>query len=120
MASLEAALAALAEGEQRRSSAETLSNRHSSRSHGLVCVTVRVARGGGAATESRLWLVDLAGSERIHKSGVVGDRLREAQYINRSLSALADCLAALCAKAAHVPFRDTRLTHLLQLSLIHI
>ena len=48
------------------------------------------------------------------RSAVEGDRLREAQYINKSLSALADVLEAMDKKAPHVPFRNSRLTHVLQ------
>lgn len=57
------------------------------------------------STRSKLWLVDLAGSERIAKTEVQGDRLKEAQNINRSLSALGDVIAALSNKNTHIPFR---------------
>ncbi|TNM90554.1 hypothetical protein fugu_002843 [Takifugu bimaculatus] len=65
----------------------------------------------------KLNLVDLAGSERIAKSGAEGNRLREAQCINKSLSALGDVINALRGKHSHVPFRNSRLTYLLQDSL---
>ena len=65
----------------------------------------------------KLNLVDLAGSERIAKSGAEGSRLREAQCINKSLSALGDVIHALRSKHSHVPFRNSRLTYLLQDSL---
>jgi hypothetical protein len=58
--------------------------------------------------------VDLAGSERINKSGATGQALKEAQNINKSLSALGDVIAARGAKQAHVPFRNSTLTYLLQ------
>lgn len=61
--------------------------------------------------------MDLAGSERIAKSGAEGNRLREAQCINKSLSALGDVINALRGKHSHVPFRNSRLTYLLQDSL---
>lgn len=62
-------------------------------------------------------LVDLAGSERADKTEAVGDRLKEAQYINKSLSALGDVLSALAQKTAHIPYRNSKLTQLLQDSL---
>jgi kinesin family protein C2/C3 len=61
----------------------------------------------GECTKSKLWLVDLAGSERVAKSDVQGDRLREAQSINKSLSALGDVIQALTTKSSHIPFRHT-------------
>jgi hypothetical protein len=61
--------------------------------------------------------VDLAGSERVGKSGAEGSRLREAQHINKSLSALGDVIAALRSRQGHVPFRNSKLTYLLQDSL---
>lgn len=65
----------------------------------------------------KLNLVDLAGSERIAKSGAEGSRLREAQCINKSLSALGDVINALRSRHSHVPFRNSRLTYLLSDSL---
>lgn len=65
----------------------------------------------------KLNLVDLAGSERVGKSGAEGSRLREAQHINKSLSALGDVIAALRSRHGHVPFRNSKLTYLLQDSL---
>jgi kinesin family protein C2/C3 len=61
--------------------------------------------------------VDLAGSERVSRSEAAGDRLKEAQHINKSLSALGDVVAALLEKRAHVPFRNSKLTRLLADSL---
>eukprot|EP00392_Amoebophrya_sp_AT5.2_P016135 g16378.t1 len=65
----------------------------------------------------KLSFVDLAGSERVKKSDVSGDRLKEAQYINKSLSALQDVIWAHERKIAHIPYRNSKLTHLLQDSL---
>jgi len=64
----------------------------------------------------KLHLIDLAGSERVGKSGATGDRLKEAQNINKSLSALGDCVQSLVSKSKHVPFRNSKLTYLLQVS----
>lgn len=71
----------------------------------------------GAAFRGNLHLVDLAGSERVDRSEVTGDRLREAQHINKSLSALGDVIFALAQKSPHVPYRNSKLTQLLQSSL---
>lgn len=64
-----------------------------------------------------LHLVDLAGSERVDRSEATGDRLREAQHINKSLSALGDVIFALSQKNSHVPYRNSKLTQVLQSSL---
>lgn len=65
----------------------------------------------------RLNLVDLAGSEKIRKSAVSGEGLEEAKKINLSLSALGNVIVALIKKAEHIPYRDSKLTRLLQESL---
>uniref|UniRef100_A0A3B5AH15 Kinesin-like protein n=1 Tax=Stegastes partitus TaxID=144197 RepID=A0A3B5AH15_9TELE len=105
-------------GHMNRATACTNLNEHSSRSHALLIISVsgfNVTTGN--RTQGKLNLVDLAGSERIGKSGAEGSRLREAQCINKSLSALGDVINALRSKHAHVPFRNSRLTYLLQDSL---
>ncbi|KAM7268169.1 hypothetical protein ACFE04_010335 [Oxalis oulophora] len=71
----------------------------------------------GSGLHGNLHLVDLAGSERIDRSEVTGDRLKEAQHINKSLSALGDVIFALAQKSAHVPYRNSKLTQILQTSL---
>merc|ERR1712187_911435 len=62
-------------------------------------------------------ITDLAGSERMAKSGVTGDRAKEAIAINKSLSSLGDVINARATKSSHTPFRNCTLTHLLQDSL---
>ncbi|XP_072235900.1 kinesin-like protein KIFC3 isoform X2 [Leuresthes tenuis] len=105
-------------GHMNRATACTNLNEHSSRSHALLIITVSGFNSAtGSRTQGKLNLVDLAGSERIGKSGAEGSRLREAQCINKSLSALGDVINALRSKHSHVPFRNSRLTYLLQDSL---
>ena len=69
---------------------------------------------GKQEVNGTLHLVDLAGSERLDKSNAVGVQLKEAQAINKSLSALSDVFVALSKKSTHVPYRNSKLTFLLQ------
>ena len=108
----------MAEGTARRASGETKMNERSSRSHSVVTVYVEGSDAAmGAVKTGMLHLIDLAGSERVARSEATGDRLKEAQHINKSLSALGDVIAALLEKRTHVPFRNSQLTRLLSDSL---
>ncbi|XP_078436131.1 kinesin-like protein KIN-14I isoform X2 [Wolffia australiana] len=105
-------------GQRNRAVSSTALNDRSSRSHS--CLTVHVhgtELASGGVLRGCMHLVDLAGSERVQKSEVAGDRMKEAQHINRSLSALGDVIASLAQKNAHVPYRNSKLTQLLQDSL---
>ncbi|KAK4751261.1 hypothetical protein SAY87_004743 [Trapa incisa] len=108
----------LRSGSRARSVGSTSANELSSRSHCLLRVTVKGENIlDGHTTRSHLWMVDLAGSERVGRIDVEGDRLKESQFINKSLSALGDVISALASKTAHVPYRNSKLTHMLQSSL---
>ncbi|XP_055741784.1 kinesin-like protein KIF3C isoform X2 [Salvelinus fontinalis] len=109
-------------GNQVRSVGATDMNEHSSRSHTLFLITVECSLPGPDGRQhirvGRLNLVDLAGSERQAKTGVHGERLKEAAKINLSLSALGNVISALAdGRSGHVPYRDSKLTRLLQDSL---
>ncbi|KAJ6921821.1 kinesin-like protein KIN-14L [Populus alba x Populus x berolinensis] len=104
-------------GEANRVVSSTALNNRSSRSHSILTVHVHGKDVSGSTLHSCLHLVDLAGSERVDKSEVTGDRLKEAQYINKSLSCLGDVITALAQKNSHIPYRNSKLTLLLQDSL---
>merc|ERR1712032_1087992 len=104
-------------GQKNRTVAATDMNLHSSRSHLLVQINGTMTNSDGKTFTSEITLVDLAGCERMAKSGVSGDRAKEAIEINKSLSALGDVINARASKSGHAPFRNSTLTHLLQDSL---
>lgn len=105
-------------GLKNRAIGATALNERSSRSHSVVTVHVRGKDlKTGIPLHGNLHLVDLAGSERVDRSEATGDRLKEAQHINKSLSALGDVIFALAQKSPHVPYRNSKLTQVLQSSL---
>lgn len=118
-------------GAALRSTGATLMNELSSRSHAVFTIVVEQRRADGKRTVAKLHLVDLAGSERAKRSGAAGVRLKEAVNINEGLLALGNVISALAARSAarsksrgrgksrqqHVPYRDSKLTRLLQDSL---
>ncbi|XP_075239878.1 uncharacterized protein LOC142335317 [Convolutriloba macropyga] len=106
-------------GKKNRKTAGTNMNEHSSRSHAVFQIQViQENKENNKKTTGKLYLVDLAGSEKVSKSGAVGERLDEAKNINKSLSALGNVISALTDdKRAHIPYRDSKLTRILQESL---
>lgn len=109
-------------GNQNRSVGATNMNEHSSRSHAIFVITVECSElgvdGENHIRVGKLNLVDLAGSERQAKTGAQGERLKEATKINLSLSALGNVISALVdGRSSHIPYRDSKLTRLLQDSL---
>lgn len=109
-------------GKRNRVTGSTLMNQTSSRSHAIFCVTIETSEMGNDGKAhiraGRLNMVDLAGSERQSKTGATGDRLKEAIKINQSLTALGGVISALVdGKSTHIPYRDSKLTRLLQDSL---
>ena len=106
-------------GGQARAVAATNMNQESSRSHSIFVIEVTQKNvESGSARSGRLFLVDLAGSEKVGKTGASGQTLEEAKKINKSLSALGMVINALSdGKSTHVPYRDSKLTRILQESL---
>lgn len=109
-------------GNKNRAVGATNMNAHSSRSHAIFTVTVECSEKGIDGKQhvimGKLHLVDLAGSERQAKTGATGMRLKEASKINLSLSTLGNVISALVdGKSSHIPYRNSKLTRLLQDSL---
>uniref|UniRef100_A0A8C0UVX5 Kinesin-like protein n=1 Tax=Cyanistes caeruleus TaxID=156563 RepID=A0A8C0UVX5_CYACU len=106
------------EGKSNRHVAVTNMNEHSSRSHSIFLINVKQEN---TQTEQKLsgklYLVDLAGSEKVSKTGAEGAVLDEAKNINKSLSALGNVISALAESSTYVPYRDSKMTRILQDSL---
>ncbi|XP_050213876.1 kinesin-like protein KIN-5B [Mercurialis annua] len=111
----------LERGSAKRRTADTLLNKHSSRSHSVFSITVHIKEATIGDEElikcGKLNLVDLAGSENISRSGAREGRAREAGEINKSLLTLGRVINALVEHSTHIPYRDSKLTRLLRDSL---
>jgi len=108
----------VAQGLEGRQTRATQMNAESSRSHLMLMINVEVVdKGGGRRRNGKIQIVDLAGSERLGKSGVTGDAQKEAIEINKSLTALGDVMGAITSRAKMVPYRNHKLTQLMQDSL---
>lgn len=106
----------MARASKARTTASTGMNEHSSRSHCVFMLDCKCSHKNGTVMEGGLKLVDLAGSERLSRTGTLNDsvRLKESVNINKSLSSLSDVFTALAKKQSHVPYRNSKLTLLLQ------
>lgn len=106
-------------GGATRAVAATNMNQESSRSHSIFVITITQKNvETGSMRSGQLFLVDLAGSEKVGKTGASGQTLEEAKKINRSLSALGMVINSLTdGKSSHIPYRDSKLTRILQESL---
>jgi len=111
----------LQRGIKQRATAATLCNKNSSRSHSIFTMKIMIKETGVDGEEilrhGQLNLVDLAGSECVGRSGAKNDRAKEAGSINQSLLTLGRVITALVDHHGHIPYRDSKLTRLLQESL---
>ncbi|KAI0243233.1 hypothetical protein LSAT2_022049 [Lamellibrachia satsuma] len=106
------------QGSSNRHTASTMMNAESSRSHLVIGIVIETAnRVSGQILKGKLSLVDLAGSERVGKTGASAQQLKEAMSINKSLSALGDVISALSSEQDFIPYRNNKLTMLMQDSL---
>ncbi|CAM1309470.1 KIF4A (predicted) [Pycnogonum litorale] len=109
----------LQRGSLARSTGSTAMNAHSSRSHAIFTINLEKLSKGNPddQTRAKFHLVDLAGSEKANRTQAQGERFKEGVNINKGLLALGNVINSLCDKSSHVPYRDSKLTRLLQDSL---
>lgn len=108
----------MAQGNKNRTTGKTNMNEHSSRSHAIFMIKIEMCDlDTNKVKVGKLNLIDLAGSERQSKTGATAERLKEASKINRALSSLGNVISALAENSPHIPYRDSKLTRLLQDSL---
>lgn len=120
VASVEDAYESLRFGALARTTASTKMNTQSSRSHAIFTISIRQSRFNSEILTAKFHFVDLAGSERLKRTGATGERAREGIAINSGLLCLGNVISALgdtSRKVSHVPYRDSKLTRLLQDSL---
>ncbi|XP_042221301.1 chromosome-associated kinesin KIF4A-like [Homarus americanus] len=121
VATLDETMKCLEQGALNRATGATAMNAHSSRSHAIFSLHIqqRNKKEGESITCSKFHMVDLAGSERAKKTGATGERFKEGVNINKGLLALGNVISALCEEGGrgHIPYRDSKLTRLLQDSL---
>lgn len=118
ISSLEELRTIITGGSERRHVSGTHMNDESSRSHSILSVIIESTNlQTQSVAKGKLSFVDLAGSERVKKSGSSGNQLKEAQSINKSLSALGDVIGALSSDGQHIPYRNHKLTMLMSDSL---
>lgn len=119
VASKEEVYEVMRRGSAARATAATNMNQESSRSHSIFVIGITQKNvETGSAKSGQLFLVDLAGSEKVGKTGATGQTLEEAKKINKSLSALGMVINSLTdGKSTHIPYRDSKLTRILQESL---
>eukprot|EP00466_Bigelowiella_natans_P015931 jgi/Bigna1/34079/e_gw1.4.233.1 len=112
---MEAVADLIVQANKARSVAATKMNIQSSRSHSVFTMYLTgTNKKQGLEATGQLHLCDLAGSERLSRSQVTGDRLKETQAINKSLSCLSDVFFNIAQKSPHIPYRNSKLTYLLQ------
>lgn len=118
VSSFEEILVLLRKGQKNRATASTKMNQYSSRSHSLIMLKITQHNlTKHIKTSSKLFMIDLAGSERVSKSGAEGLTLEQVKHINTSLLELGNVIHSITEKEEHIPYRNSKLTRLLEDSL---